>query len=219
MMSFPTLQGESIEVTLQFALLLRDGFANSDQLVGNVTVASGTIDGQQKDSSGNFLFYDLKPGPQSFAVSSGPDTPYYLPTKIAVTVPMPSATWPAFPDVTLANPNLLLSDPGQTAAYKAQRQLATLLPTNAYPFPAGTTLIRGTVLQGGVPLAAATVQQAGGTDPAYTTGADGQFVLFLSSPPGLPQAVTVNSTAAGLPAGSASVTVTRGFTVSLTINM
>ncbi len=218
-MSFPTLQGESIEVTLQFALLLRDGFANSDQLQGRVTVASGTIDGEQKDSSGTFLFYDLKTGAQSLAVSSDPDTPYYLPKTIAVTLPMPSALWPAFPDVTLANPTLPLGDPGQTAAYKAQRQSATLLPANAYPFPAGTTLIRGTVLHGGVPLAAATVQQSGGTDPAYTTGADGQFVLFLSSPPGLPQEVTVNATAAGLAPGSATVTVIRGLTVSATINM
>jgi hypothetical protein len=218
-MPFPTLQGESTTVTLQFALLLFDGFTGSSQLVGDVTVVSGTIDGEQQDSGGAFLFYNLKPGPQSLAVSSGIYTPYYLPTTIAVTVPMPSALWPAFPDVTLANRSLPLSDPGQTAAYKAQRQQATLLPTNAYPFPAGTTLIRGTVLHGGVPLAAATVQQAGGTDPAYTTGADGQFVLFLSSPPGLPQPVTVNATAAGLPAGSTTVTVTRGLTVSATINM
>jgi hypothetical protein len=219
MMAFPTLQAESVEVTLQFALLLRDGFANSDQLLGNVTVASGGIEGEQKDSSGTFLFYDLKPGPQSLTVSSNSDTPYYLPATIAVTVPMPSALWPAFPDVTLANPNLPLGDPGQTAAYKAQRQQATLLPTTAYPFPRDATLIRGMILHGGQPLAAATVQQTGGTDPAYTTGADGQFVLFLSSPPGLPQTVTVNAKHAGLADGNANVTVLRGLTVSVTINM
>jgi hypothetical protein len=218
-MSFPTLHGESLEITLQFALLLRDGFAGSDQLVGNVTVASGTIDGQQKDSSGAFLFYNLKPGPQSLEVSSAPDTPYYLPKQIPVTVPMPSALWPAFPDVTLANPSLPLGDPGQTAVYKAQRQSATLLPTNAYPFPEGATLIRGTVMHGGQPLGSAMVQQAGATDPAYITGADGQFVLFLSNPPGLPQQVTVNATHAGLAAGIANVTVIRGLTVSVTINM
>lgn len=218
-MPFPTLQGESIEVKLQFVLLLRDGFADSDQLLGNVTVASGTIDGEQKDSSGAFLFYDLKPGPQSLAISSGPYTPYYLPTTIAVTVPMPSALWPAFPDVTLADPTLPLGDPGQTAAYKAQRMAATLFPTNSYPFPAGMTLIRGTVLHGGQPLAGATVQQAGGTDPAYTTGVDGEFVLYLANPPGLPTQVTINATHAGLAAGTANVTVVRGLTVSVTINM
>lgn len=218
-MAFPTLQGESIEVTLQFALLLRDGFADSDRLLGNVTVASGAIDGARKDSSGAFLFYGLKAGLQSLAVSSDPDTPYYLPTAIPVTVPMPSALWPAFPDVTLADPSLPLGDPGQTAAYKAQRQLATLLPTNAYPFPAGTTLIRGTVMHAGQPLANATVQQAGGTDPAYTTGTDGQFVLFLANPPGLPQQVTVNAKLAGLVDGNKNVTVVRGLTVSTTITM
>ena len=58
-MPFATLQGESLEITLQFALLLRDGFADSDQLLGDVTVAAGAIDGQQKDSSGAFLFYNF----------------------------------------------------------------------------------------------------------------------------------------------------------------
>ena len=218
-MPFPTLAGESREVTLQFALLLLDGVTNSAELVGDVTVTSGPIEGQQKDTSGTFLFNGLKPGAQSLSVTCGPYTPYYLPTKIPVTIPMPNALWPAFPDVTLANPSLPLGDPGQTAAYKAQRQQATLLPTNQYPFLPGTTLIRGTVLHNNQPLAGATVAEASGTDPAYTTGADGQFVIFLSNPPGLPQQVTLNATAAGLANGSGNVTVIRGLTVSLTINM
>jgi hypothetical protein len=214
-MSFPSFQVDSTVVTLQFALLLRDGFANSDQLQGDVTAVSGTIDGEQKDSSGAFLFYDLKPGAQTIAVSSGTDTPYYLSATIKVTVPKPPALWPAFPDVTLANKALLLSDPAQTAEYILQRQAATLQPTTNYPFPAGSTLIRGTVLHGGLPLAGASVQQAGGTDPAYITGADGQFVLYSSSPPAIPQSVTVNATQ-GAFAGSAKVTVIRGLTVSAT---
>jgi hypothetical protein len=221
-MPFPTFPPETRETTLQFALQLLDGVSNSGELRGDVTVTSGTsgpIDGTQVNSSGTFLFYDLKPGAQTLAVTSGPYTPYYLPAKINVTVPMPNALWPAFPDVTLADPTLLLSDPGQTPAYKAQRQQATLLPTNQYPFYPGTTLIRGTVLHGGVPVAAATVQEASGADLAYTTGADGQFVIFLSNPPGIPQQVTLNATAAGLPAGSGTVTVIRGLTVSVTINM
>jgi hypothetical protein len=218
-MPFPILKGEDIQDSLQFALLLRDGFADTDELLGDVTVTSGSIAGQQQGDSGTFLFYSLKPGPQALKVNSGPYTPYYLPATIPVTVPMPSPLWPAFPDVTQADPTLPLGDPGQTAAYKAQRQAATLLPANSYPFVDGSTLIRGTVLHGGLPLSGATVQQTGGTDPSYTTGADGQFVLFLSNPPGLPTQVTVTATYAGLANGSANVTVLRGLTVSVTINM
>ena len=218
-MPFPTLTGEPRLSTLQFALLLLDGVTNSNQLAGDVTVTAGAIEGQQKDSSGTFLFNGLKPGAQTFTVASAKYTPYYLPTKIHITIPMPTASWPAFPDVTLATPTLPLGDPGQAAAYKAQRQQATLLPTNQYPFTPGTTLIRGTVLHNNLPVAGATVQEASGSDPAYTTGADGQFVIFLSNPSGIPQQVTLNATAAGLPAGSAPVTVIRGLTVSVTIQL
>jgi hypothetical protein len=218
-MSFPVQQAESIEVTLQFALLLRDGFANSDQLQGNVSVNSGLVEGQQKDSSGTFLFFNLKSGAQTINVSSTVDTPYYLPAQISVTLPMPSPLWPAYPDVTQANPSLPLGDPGQTAAYKAQRAAATLLPATGYPFPLGATLIRGTVLHNALPLSAATVQLTGGPDPAYVTGSDGQFVLYVSSPPGLPQAATITATHAGMANGTVNVTMIRGLTVSATINM
>jgi hypothetical protein len=218
-MPFPTLKGESIQDSLQFALLLLDGVANSDQLLGNVRVASGNLVGQQKGSSGAFLFYSLKPGLQAIKVSSDRYTPYYLPATIAVTVPMPSPQWPAFPDLTLANPDLPLGDPGQTVAYKTQRKTATLLPTTAYPFPEQATLIRGVVEQGGNPLEGAVVTQVGGIDPAYTTGKDGGFVLFVSNPPGLATQVTINAKSAGLADGNVNVTVLRGLTVSLTINM
>src|SRR5215469_6431103 len=166
-MPFPITQPELVDVTLQFALQLRDGYADSDQLLGAVTAASGSVTGEQKDSSGTFLFYDLQGGAQNINVSSDPETPYYLPTQVGVNVPMPSALWPAFPDITIATPTLPLGDPGQTAAYKTQRLAATLFPTTAYPFPLGATLIRGTVLHNNLPLSATTVQQTGGTDPAY----------------------------------------------------
>lgn len=218
-MPFPITAGEWRRDNLQFALLLRDGFADSDQLLGGVSVKSGAIAGQQQGSSGAFLFYSLKPGPQNLMVSSGLYTPYYLPVTIPVTVPMPAPLWPAYPDVTTANPNLPLGDPGQTAVYKVQRQAATLLPTNAYPFPEGATLIRGTVTHGGRNLARATVQQSPGTDPSYLTAADGQFVLFVSNPPGMPTPVTVTAKCPGLPDGSVTVTVLRGLTVSATITM
>jgi hypothetical protein len=218
-MPFPILKGEDLKDSLQFALLLRDGFADTDQLLGDVTVTSGNVNGRQKGSSGAFLFYSLKPGLQSLKVSSGAYTPYYLPATIAVTVPMPSPLWPAFPDVTQADPTLPLGDPGQPAAYRTQRQTATLLPSSSYPFLAGTTLIRGTVLHGGQSLSGATVRLTGGTDPSYTTGADGQFVLFLANAPGLPTTVVVTATCPGLPDGSANVTVVRGLTAAVTINM
>jgi hypothetical protein len=218
-MPFPVHQPESIQVTLQFALLLRDGFASSDQLLGDVQVSCGAIDGRRKDASGAFLFFDLAPGACRFNVTSDLDTPYYQPTALNINVPMPSPAWPAFPDRTLADPTLPLGDPGQTAAYQAQRAQATLLPTTAYPFPAGATLVRGTIQHGGQPLPAATVQQQGSTDPAYTTASDGQFVLFVSNPPAVPQQITVNATHPGLAGGNVTVTIVRGLTVSTTINL
>jgi hypothetical protein len=218
-MPFRVNAAEITQVNLQFALLLRDGFSQSDELLGDVTVSCGAIEGRRKDSSGAFLFFGLKPGPLVFTVASDPYTPYYLPTQIATNVPMPSALWPAFPDQTVANPNLPLGDAGQTAAYKAQRQQASLLPAAQYPFPGGATLIRGTVRHGGAPLSAATVQQAGGIDVPYTTGADGQFVLFVTQPLSLPQPITVNAKHAGLADGNVNVTVLRGQSVSMSIDL
>jgi hypothetical protein len=199
--------------------LLRDGCSGSDQLLGDLTASCGPIAGRRKDSSGVFLFTGLKPGALVFAVSSAAATPYYLPTRIQINVPMPQALWPAFPDQTLADPNLPLGDSGQTAAYKAQRQQATLLPSAQYPFPAGATLIRGSVTQGAQPLAATTMQQGGGVDTAYVTGADGQFVLFVTEPPALPQQITVTASHAGLASQNINVTVLRGLTVSTPIAM
>ncbi len=224
-MAFSILDGESLlQAKLQFALLLRDGFADSDDLLGDVVVTGGTVRGRQKESSGTFLFYDLKPGAQSLSVSSGQETPYYLPTNVAITIPVPAPLaptflWPAFPDIRLADPNLPLRDPGQKPAYIAQRREVTLQPSTAYPFPEGTTLIRGTVRHGGQPLSGAIVQRVGSSDPADTTGNDGQFVLYWKGAPGISQAVTVNAKFGSLPDANASVTVMRGLTVSVTIDM
>lgn len=225
-MPFPTLEGETLDTTLQFALVLRDAFADSELLLGDVWVQAGNIVGERKEHSGVFLFYDLNPGPQVLEVKSADDTPYYVAMNVAVTIPVtqppppaPVFPWPAFPDIRLADQTLPLRDPGQTAAYKTQRAAATLLPTVAYPFPGNATLIRGTVEHLGNKLADATVQQTGGTAPAYTTDAYGQFVLFLKDAPGIPQAVTVNAKHAGLADANVHVTVKRGLTVSVTIAM
>jgi hypothetical protein len=212
-------------VTLQFALLLRDGFADSDELLGVVTVTGGNISGQRKDSTGTFLFYDLKPGAQQVAVSSDPDTPYYLPAKVGIQIPVPDPPppmpflWPAFPDIRLADPNLLLGDAGQKAAYKTQRAAASLSPSISYPFPEGATLIRGRVTHAGGPLMGASVQQAGSADPGYVTDSEGEFVLYWRDAPATPKAVTLDLKAAGLPDKSAAVTVMRGLTVSTTVDM
>lgn len=225
-MPFPTLVGESVEIALQFALLLRDGFADSDELQGDVVVSAGAIQGNQKYPTGAFLFYHLKPGMQSLSVRSGSDTPYYLPTDITVAIPVPpppspvpALLWPAFPDIRLADPDLPLGDPAQKPAYATQRQTATLLPTAAYPFPAGTTLIRGWVTHAGGKLGNATVQQVGSKDPSYTTGDDGQFALYWKDAPGIPHKVTINAKHANMADANVDVTVLRGLTVSVTIDM
>ncbi len=99
---------------------------------------------------------------------------------------MPSALWPAFPDVTLANPNLPLGTRGKPQPTKpsvsgdAAAYECVSISRGNHSDPR-TSCTR-------VAAAAATVQQTGGTDPAYITAADGQFVLFLSNPPGLPLA-------------------------------
>jgi hypothetical protein len=213
---------------LQFALTLRDAFADSDDLVGKVAVL-GTVAGRRKDFSGAFLFDGLRAGAQDLAVSSADDTPYYLPKKVPVTIPVPAPPlpapqypWPVFPDKRLANPNLPLRDPGQPQEYRDQRAAATLWPSIAYPFPAGATLIRGTVTHGGPgnPLDQASVQQVGSTDPAYLTGKDGQFVLYWEQAPSIPKQVTLRVTAAGgLGPKNQNLTVTRGLTNLVDIDL
>jgi hypothetical protein len=221
-MDFATLPPESRVTNLQFALLLRDGFADSEDLLGEVMVKGATEVGRRKDSSGIFLFFDLAPGPQALTVTSGRGTPYYLPLSVAVTIPpppLPASTWPAFPDIALADPALPLGDPGQPAAYRTQRQAATLWPGAAYPFAENATLIRGRVAHAGQPLAAATVGLVGSADPPFTTGADGQYVLFWRDAPGLPHPVTLHATHVGFPAVDVNVTVLRGLTVSAAIDL
>ncbi len=217
---------ERLNLNVQFAILLRDGFANSDELLGKVEVNAGTVKARRKGLSGLFWFQDVKPGNQSLSVSSSEEPPYYLATKINVTIPplppqapAPRNPWPVFPDIQLADPDLLLGDPKQNAQYKQQRAAATLLPTVAYPFSEEATLIRGRVDHAGQPQAGATVKQAGSQDPAYVTDKDGQFVLYWQDAPGIPQVVTLNVTAPSLPPKNQNLTVMRGLTVSITIDM
>jgi hypothetical protein len=210
---------ESRKIVLSFALLLRDGFADTDQLLGEVSVSADGVAGQRKGMSGVFLFFGLSAGQHTFAIGSGPGTPYYTPTRILVTQPMQDPLWPAYPDMKLADPGLPLGDPGQKAAYKEQRKAATLLPSTSYPFPGDATLIRGTVTHGGKPLADATVQSAQLQTFSYTTLADGQFVLFLTGLSGAPKPVDLSAKCAGMADGKASVTPLPGSTTVVTIEM
>src|SRR6476646_2510729 len=99
-MPFETSYQESRTVQLAFALLLRDRYARTDELVGDVAVKSGGIEGIRKPgSSGSFLFLSLAPGAYSLNVTCGKWTPFYRPISIPVNVPAPPSTWPAYPDV------------------------------------------------------------------------------------------------------------------------
>jgi hypothetical protein len=177
-----------------------------------------------------FLFFGLLPGMYAIEVQSNdgrPDQtpPYYLPATISVEVSelpeiiaLGKPLWPAFPDITLADSSKPLDDPTQTEAYRAQRQAATLRPTTAYPFPAGATLVRGTVFVNGVPLSGANVQRVGDTQ-VYPTAADGGFVLFLTQISGIGETITLQATHALHPTVQIKTDVHRGMTVATNIVM
>jgi hypothetical protein len=226
-MSFPIGPSEKSVTTLSFALLLRDRLTFADALSGDVGVAAGSIIGERKGSSGTFLFFGLGTGSLNFSVRSAPYTPYYLPVNIPVTVPMPSPLWPAFPDITLADPSLPLWDPNQRAAYRTQFLQACLSPTVAYPFDSGATLVRGTVLVPGTvtdsaskkPVGGVTVSALSGDAMPYLTAADGQFVLMLQQPAALPTDVTIRAQRPGHPDVDTKVKVRRASTVTLEIDL
>jgi hypothetical protein len=131
---------------------------------------------------------------------------------------MPHPLWPAFPDITLADQDKLLDDPAQPAAYRAQRQAATLQPSTAYPFPIGATLVRGIVLADGVPLAGATVRHSG-AEQMYQTGSDGEFVLFFENVSGVAERITLLATHSPHPRRTQKIEVHRGMTVATNIVM
>src|SRR6266568_5141333 len=109
---------EVTNFTLRFALQLRDAFADSNDLLGDITVKANSLEGKRKDLSGAFLFCDLTDGDHELSVESSQDTPYYQPAKVKVTIPVPQPTppvpqypFPVFPDIRLADPKLMLGDP------------------------------------------------------------------------------------------------------------
>lgn len=209
-----------LNLNVQFAVLLRDQFADSDDLLGQIEVRASDVVAYRKGMSGLFWFQSVTPGVQDLSVQSLEQPPYYLPATISLTIPNPPPPapaarnpWPAYPDISLADLNLPLGDPGQPAAYRKERADVTLSPTVAYPFPEGATLIRGTVTHAGQALAEATVTLAGSVDPAYKTASDGEFVLYWKDAPGVPKEVTLHVTAPNLQAKDQPVTIRRGLTV------
>ena len=231
-----TTFSEPRQLTLGLALFLFDGFTRRNQLVGlygdreqerqddalatdaqgrarvarytRVRIANRPVVPRRRESDATFLFFDLPPGAYTFEARS----PYYAPRDVALTLPRPNPRWPAYPDVTLANEALPLDSPAQPAAYRAQRASVTLQPTVRYPFPGGTTLVRGIVRTGGLPLEGATVRRQG--DPGgAVTDASGEFVLFFTDIGGSGQNVTLEALHPLHATVTASVALVRGLTV------
>jgi hypothetical protein len=232
------------ELQLSLALLLYDGFTGAQQLLGNISVAianemlaSPPVTAEimpqwmfQKTPEATYLFFGLLPGAYTLQVrsnESSPDQkpPYYLPADLSVNVadlsavePIQKPIWPAFPDINLADETKPLDDPTQPENYRVQRRSATLQPSTAYPFPAGSTLVRGTVFANGAPLAKAKVQRIG-DDLSYPTGDDGGFVLFLNRASGIGETITLQATHALHPTVQQKTDVHRGMTVATNIVM
>jgi hypothetical protein len=238
------------ELQLGFALCLYDRFTGRQQLAGKTAVRLANkplvrpFVPQAKAPEATFLFFDLPGGPYTLQVRSNREgridqdqtrveeeeylnqPPYYSKVDISITLPMPNPRWPAFPDATVADQSKPLDDPNQSVLYRNQRKAATLLPTTAYPFPAGATLVRGTVLSGGAPLDRARVRQladpqdpTGAEDLVYETGPDGGFVLFFSRLKGTSKTVTLRASHALHLDVDQNVLVRRGMTVAQNIVM
>jgi hypothetical protein len=178
------------ELSPPLVLLLWDGFTGSSAMAGDIVVQIGATKPQFQAGPGQFVFGQLANGSYTVSVKSTTAEPYYVPASIPVTLPFarPADTswnqppvWMGYPDIVLADPDKMLDDPGQTVAYLGQRALATLSPTTVYPFPAGTTLLRGLVAASGVALSGALVTTSPLAQP-------GQFSIVVSNPSGVASA-------------------------------
>jgi hypothetical protein len=219
-MTFPGLVfSEEVRVR-GFALQLFDGYTGAPRLEGQVIVSiAGRKPPVTKGDPAVFVFLNIAAGAYTISVRPGDATPYYLPVNVPVTLPLPDPLWQAYPDLSLADPSKPLDDPGQPAAYRVQRALATLHPTPRYPFPADATLVRGTVLAASAPLSGATVLRVGDAAGALTD-ANGEFVLFFDDVGGMGQAATIRATHPLFPGPvDVPVTLQRGITVSTQIIM
>ena len=75
--------------------------------------------------------------------------------------------------------------PAGTLDPASRRRDALLLPGPDYPFPPGTTLVRGVVTRGAAPATDASITAAGADYPVFATRsiANGAFALALRLPP------------------------------------
>ena len=178
---------EVSEFKPSLVLLLWDGFTGSNELVGDVIVRIGSTDPLFVNAPAEFVFGNLPDGSYTVKVESASGEPFYLPVDIPVTLPFPRPAdimwdpipvWQGYPDIALADSSKMLSDSGQTPAYLGQRALATLSPTTAYPFPVGTTLVRGLVTGAGAALSGALVTTGPVAQP-------GQFAVAVVTPAGV----------------------------------
>jgi hypothetical protein len=245
-MAVISIEPDVVDLQLSFALLLFDGFTGGPELIGelSVSLSDETVTSPpksplqflqqtfqtpfRKSPQATFLFFDVLAGEYLAHVRSNVDLPdktppYYLPADILVNVadppvavPAQNPIWPAFPDINLADSSKPLDDPTQNPAYRTQRLAATLQPSTAYPFPAGSTLVRGTVFANGAPLAGATVQSAA-AELQYLTGQDGEYVLFFTQISGVGETITLQATHALHPAVHQNTDVHRGMTVTMNI--
>jgi hypothetical protein len=195
----PTFHGEvdTRALTLRLAMALKDGYTAQPELLGDIRVkAASGQEPYQKDSTSVYLFFDLPAGANTVKVWSGEPRQYYGPLNLAVNIPPEGQPW----------------SPGQQFA------TGVLNPTVSYPFPENATLVRGHVLLAGNPVSGALLHAAGAA-PDYTTGDDGEYVLFFVRVKGASEKITVRATAPGGAVKDVPVLVQREATVAQDINL
>ncbi len=244
MAGFKTLDLDIRDLRIVFALMLSDRFTETNELAGRTTVR---IANQpvvkpflpvQQQGQATFFFFDLPPAPYTLQIRSNqagriddPNHPqadeppyylnepaYYFNVDVPIAFPLAHDLWPAFPDLLSAAQDKPLDDPTQPLPFRQQRTKVALQPTTAYPFPIGATLVRGTVLVNGLPVANARVGRVG-DDLEYRTGPDGQFVLFFNKVNGAGEDITLRAKHAPQPDKDQPVTIRRGMTVAQNIVM
>jgi hypothetical protein len=244
MAGLKTLDPDVRELKLVFALMLSDRFTETNQLAGRTTVQIANKPlvkpflPVQQPGQASFFFFDLPPANYTLQIRSNEagrtddpnhpqvdeppyylnEPPYYFDVDVPITFPLAHDLWPAFPDLLSADQTKPLDDPTQPLPFRQQRAVAALQPTVAYPFPGGSTLVRGRVLVGGLPVANARVRKVN-DDLEYLTGPDGEFVLFFKKVVGASETITLRATHAPQPDKDQVVTIRRDLTVIQNIVM